>query len=116
MGQCVEIKSLTLDATSIDALERIRRKPAFAQLAAAFLSGGIISSIFTKSNAATAAYNITQTDFSLYTQAMLSIPEITRVAIQKDMDLMIVHYQHPSHYDRNLLIFWQNLRNGCQYP
>ena len=112
MAECKAISGLKLDQQSIDALERIRTKHAYGNALASVLSAGVVSSIFTKSNSLNAAYNITQTDWTLYSQAMKSIPEITKAAVRKEVQLMIINYQ--LHYNAQLLQFWKGIYDGCQ--
>lgn len=112
MAECKAIAGLKLDKQSIDAVERIKAKHAYGIALGAVVSAGVISSIFTKSGSVEVAYNITQTDWSLYSHAMLSVPEITKAAIRKEVELMIVHYQ--LHYNAQLLQFWQGIHDGCQ--
>jgi hypothetical protein len=45
------------------------------------------------------SYNITQTDWELYAEAMRAIPVITKSSMQKEIDLMLLHYYMPGIYD-----------------
>ena len=73
---------------------------------------GVISNIFTKSNSLQASYHITQTDWSIYAQSMKSVPAITKRAIEKEVELMIMHYQIKN--DQKLLAFWKGIYEGCK--
>lgn len=112
MAECRTIVGLRLDQKSIDTLERIKKKHAYGNALATVLSAGVFSSIFTKSSPAEAAYNITQTDWDMYARAMISVPVITRAAIQKEVQLMILDYQIAN--NPQLLQFWQGIYDGCQ--
>ncbi len=76
------------------------------------MSFGVISSIFTKSSTPFVAYNITQTDWDTYAQAMKFVPLITKVVVQKEIELMQLHYE--LHYDYQHVLFWKGMRNGCE--
>jgi hypothetical protein len=110
---CDVIVGLTLDSESTQAIERIKKKQDIGRILAASLSAGIFNSIFTKSKAPVAAFNITQTDWSLYTKAIAALPSIQKAAIQKEIDLMILHYQM-GNYDHKHVTFWKGLKYGCQ--
>ncbi len=112
MPKCETIYGLVLDEESLDAVEGIKKKRIYGNALASVISSGVFSNIFTRSNAPQAAYNITQTDWSLYADTMKAVPMITRRAIQKEVEHMIVHYQ--LHYDRKHLKFWEGIYNGCK--
>lgn len=86
-----------------------KEKAYFCDALAGVISIGVFSNIFTKSNA---AYNITQTDWILYSDAMRAIPIITKRAIEKEVENMIIHFQ--LNYDRKQLNFWKGIYNGCK--
>lgn len=111
MSDCQSVIAITLDKESIKALKRIEQRLAAGNALAAILSIGIFSSIFSRSNVPTAAFNITQTEWGLYFEAMQGIPAITRAAVEKDIDLMIIHYNID--YDYKHIQFWKGMRNGC---
>ena len=112
MPQCEPIQGLVLDKESLDAIERIKNKHIFGDALAGVISIGVFSNIFTRSNASQVAYNITQTDWILYSNAMNAVPLITKRAIEKDVEGMIVHF-HLNH-DRKQLKFWESIYNGCK--
>lgn len=112
MPRCETIYGLALDKKSLEAIERIKKKRIYGNALAGVISIGVFSNIFTRSNAPQAAYNITQTDWSLYANAMKAVPIITRRAIEKEVEHMIVHYQ--PHYDRKQLKFWERIYSGCK--
>lgn len=111
MSGCQSVIAIKLDKESLKALKIIEQRLAAGNVLAAILSIGVFSSIFSKSNVATAALNITQTEWELYFKAMQGIPTITRVAVEKDIDLMILHYH--MNYDYKHMQFWKGMRNGC---
>jgi hypothetical protein len=111
MSQCEPIFSLVLDDKSRNTLESIKKKHAFGGALAGVVTLGVVSNIFTNSNSAQAAYNISHTDWVLYANAMKAVPVITRRAIEKDVEQMIVHYK--INYDRKHLKFWEGIYSGC---
>lgn len=113
MESCQPIKGLNLDKASQKALQRIREKPQLGKLLGTTLSTGVFSSIFATSKPPVAGYNITQTDWELYAEAMASIPTIVRQTIRKEIKQMFVHYQMPGNFDQKHLRFWRNMKNGC---
>lgn len=111
MPKCEPIQNLVLDKTSLNTIKIIKKKRVYGDALAGMISVGVLSSIFTKSNAPQAAFNITQTDWTLYASAMKSVPIITRRAIEKEVEYMLIHYQQ--HYDSKHLKFWQGIYSGC---
>ena len=112
MGTFQPIQGLVIDARSADALKRIKQKLGMGNALASTLSLGVISSIFTKSSAGNAAYNISQTDWGLYAQSMRAIPSLTKGGVRQIMHEMILYYQF--NYDNNHLNFWIGLHDGCK--
>lgn len=112
LATCENIVGLQLDSESLAAIERIKKRSQAGQLLAMALSAGVLNSIFTKSNAANAAWNISQTDWQMYSQAMRSIPDITRTAIRNDAQQMQLTYNMRN--NRKLEKFWEGVANGCQ--
>lgn len=112
MNNCKPIQGLKFDAISQKALNKISQKKESGKLLAAALTAGVFSNIFTKSSSTQVAFNITQTDWSLYAKSMKSVPIITRRSIEKDVEFMILHYQ--MHNNQKLLNFWQGVYNGCK--
>jgi hypothetical protein len=112
MPECEPIQGLVLDKESLDAVERIKKKHIFGDALAGAISIGVFSNIFTRSNAIQASYNITQTDWILYSDAMNAVPIITKRSVEKEVESMIVHFQ--LHYDRKQLKFWEGIYDGCK--
>ena len=112
MPQCEPIQGLVLDKNSLDAIGRIKKKHVFGDALAGAISIGVFSNIFTRSNAAQSAYNITQTDWILYSDAMNAVPIITKRSVEQEVEGMIVHFQ--LHYDRKQLKFWEGIYHGCK--
>jgi len=112
MGSCQAIQGLIIDSKSAKALQQIKQKVGLGNTLASFISVGVFSSIFTKSNVVQATYNISQTDWSLYANSIRTIPSITRKAMLSEMEAMITYYQ--LHYDYKLLNFWIGLHDGCR--
>ncbi|MCF6244149.1 MAG: hypothetical protein L3J43_03880 [Sulfurovum sp.] len=112
MGKCQPVLGLRFDDYSKKALKRIAEKEKFGKLLAGAISLGIFNSIFTKSGPKTAMYNITQTDWELYANAVKSTSIITEAAIRKEMQFAFLHYQSP--YNHKLATFWKGLLDGCK--
>jgi len=110
---CSPIINLSLDNESKAALERIKKKQNIAKLLGATISVGVFNSIFTKNKAPVAAFNITQTDWDLYSKAMAALPIIQKRLIEKEIDLMIVHYQMGKYDDKHVQ-FWKGMKQGCK--
>ena len=110
---CSPIMNLSLDDASKAALERIKKQQSLAKLLGAAISVGIFSNIFTNNKTPVAAFNITQTDWDLYSEAMASLPIIQKRLIEKEIDLMILHYQMGK-YDYKHVQFWKGMKHGCR--
>lgn len=110
---CTPIVNLTLDDESKAALERIKQHKKFAKVVGIFASAGVLNSIFTKNKLPVSAFNITQTDWDLYAQSMASLPRVQKKIIEKEVQLMILHYQMNG-YDRRHVNFWKGILNGCK--
>lgn len=110
---CVPIAGLTLDQKSQDALRRIREKKNISKVFGSVLTVGVFNSIFTKNKPAVAAFNVTQTDWEIYSKAMMALPIIEKRLIKKEIDLMILHY-HMTKYDHKHVQFWRGMKSGYQ--
>lgn len=117
MNDCPKsIIGLRLDQESTKEIERIRRKSEAGPWINVLLSVAVMNSIFTRNSPPIAGWNITQMDWRSYSMAMVSIPLITRRAIERDIKLMILHYEMPGNYDHKHSQFWRGLLNGCAMP
>lgn len=114
MPTCQPILGFRIDERSQATLERIESKTKLGKLLAITITAGVFNSIFTKSKPPVAGYNITQTDWDLYAQAVSAIPVITKRAIQQEIDLILLHYNMRGNYDHQHVQFWQGMRNGCR--
>ncbi|VAW48868.1 hypothetical protein MNBD_GAMMA04-1716 [hydrothermal vent metagenome] len=110
---CSPIIGLRLDTESKAALERIKGKQNFTKLLSSAITVGVFNNIFTKNKALVVALNITQTDWALYSEAMSALPIIQKHIIQKEIDLMIIHYQ-TGKYDYKHIQFWKGMKHGCR--
>jgi hypothetical protein len=43
---------------------------------------------------------------------MAAVPQITKRAVEKEVENMIIHYE--MNYDRNHLHFWKGIYDGCR--
>lgn len=110
---CSQITGLILDKESKTALERIKETQNLSKLLSAAITVGVFNSIFTKNKAPVVALNITQTDWSLYSKAMSALPTIQKRVMQKEIDMMIIHYQMGK-YDHKHIQFWKGMKHGCR--
>lgn len=110
---CSPIANISLDLESRNALDRIAANQNLAKLLGAAINIGVFNSIFTKNKAPVSAYNITQTDWDLYSKAMAALPAIQKSAINKEIDLMILHYQIGK-YDYKHVTFWKGMKDACK--
>jgi len=112
MGKCQAISGLRLDDYSRKVIKDIADTRTMGKLLAGAISLGIFNSIFTKSGPKTAIYNITQTDWELYANAVKSTSIITDAIIKRHMQFAYLHYQMP--YNHKLAMFWKGLLDGCK--
>jgi hypothetical protein len=110
---CSPITGLKLDKESKTALARIKENQNLDKLLSAAITVGAFNSIFTKNKAPIVALNITQTDWNLYSKAMSALPSIQKHLIQKEIDMMIIHYQLGK-YDYKHVQFWKGMKHGCK--
>src|SRR5690554_2418185 len=110
---CPPISGLKLDTESKDAIGRITKNQNLAKLLSASLTVGVFNSISTKNKAFVTALNITQTDRDLYSKAMSALPHIQKRVIQREIDMMIIHYQMGK-YDHKHVQFWKGMKHGCK--
>ena len=114
MNECVPISGLVLDTESKEAIKRIRDIPRLGNMLAGSISSGVFANIFVNNNPPVASYNICQTDWKLYSEAMQGIPHITKRLVEREIDTMYWHYQMPGNYDYKHVKFWRGLKNGCK--
>ena len=112
MNTCKPIPELQLDDDSLQSLKRIQKKITSGKFLATAVSVGVFSNIFTKNNLPVASYNVTQTDWVLYTQAMKAVPVIIKTAVRQEIEQMVVNYQ--LNYNHKHLLFWKGMYDGCQ--
>lgn len=110
---CHPLEGLKLDKESKTALERISNNQNLAKLLSVGFTAGVFHSIFTKNKSPVVALNITQSDWSLYAKTMSALPKIQRDVIQKEINMMIVHY-HIGKYDHKHVQFWKGMKHGCR--
>ena len=108
---CKPIPGLVLDDKSKAALKRIQKIITSGNYLASAISVGVFSNIFSRSSVPQASYNVTQTDWYLYAQAMKAVPIIVKSSVQKEIELMVIEYE--LNYNAKHLQFWKGMYNGC---
>lgn len=111
MKTCETIQNFSPDDKSRKALEVIASRKEAATALAFILGNSVFYSIFFRSSAVETAYNITNNDWELWAHAMNQVPKILKRSIQGDALAMWEHYQ--LNYNRDHIIFWQNIHGGC---
>jgi len=115
MTLCNDVEALKLDHKSLEAIERIRETTRAGKALSAAMTAGVFNSIFSKnSKPPITGYNITQTDWSLYGEAMNALPVIVRNRVRQEINLILVHYQMPGNYDHKHVQFWKGMKDGCK--
>lgn len=108
--ECPNIRNLKLDHNDLAALKEIRRKQRAGEQLQYILPAGVLTTIFLGSNSAQSVYNIANTDFVLFTQAMHSVSSITKRAVHDTAALQVLT-PGKSHLQRQ---FWTAVANGCE--
>ena len=112
MNECRPMVGVKFDASSKALIERIYGVTSNGKLLSIVLAGGVLSSIFTKSSPPAAAYNITQTDWVLFSSAMRSVPETVKAIINKEINMHILDSKMDGNF--KIIPFWEAVRDGCQ--
>lgn len=106
--QCVNLDNVNFSPSSISAIEEIREKRKLFSLLSGSLPTGVMINIFLGNGPIRSAYNITQTDFELFTQSMSAITLTERRVIQRIAKEQIL--ATTSKENR----FWKGVLYGCE--
>lgn len=106
---CPTIHSLKLDTQSKQAVESIRHGAQLTRLLSGALSLGVLSSIFTRSTALEASYNIYSTDFTMFSEAMMGVSGMYR---RKVNQVALAEYLRVGDYNQRQ--FWKAIYDGCK--
>ena len=106
---CPSFIDLKFSQTSKDALKEINRKQELSQLLAKAVSYGSVINMFLGNDALKSSYSISGHDFMLMTQALQTIPHITRRVIE---DIAGNTYLKVTNYDEKK--FWKAVYSGCK--
>jgi len=105
---CPDIKGLKFSPKSREALADIKRVKELADTLAMALAAGVFINIFAGSNALTSSYNIRETDWKTWSQAMASIDKTLRKRIRDIAGLAA--YDNPFGAENK---FWSAIAEGC---
>lgn len=111
---CPEITGLTFSSSGVKAIEEIRRVQDLGKMLTVLMGGSVLISIFVGRTGVEhplgSAWNISQTEWSTWSQAMVSVPAITRKRI-RDIAAM-ESLRSLSGPERE---FWKAVADGCGY-
>src|SRR5690554_7648013 len=107
--ECPNIGNIKFSATSIDAIEDIRRRTAAADKLVKFIGAAHILNIFFGNGMLEATYSLYSTDFELMAEGMKSAPEIIRKSIEQTAGM--TYLSVPTHKER---LFWMAVVSGCR--
>lgn len=110
---CSEIPNLVLDQKSYQGLEEIRRKMAIATSLTWVLNGSVLLTIFVDQGGLGSplgtAYQISQFEWKVWRDAMMSVKPILRGEIRT-----IAVLQKQDHSDQKQKLFWAQIAQGCE--
>lgn len=116
MSTCEAIPNFKVDEKTMAALERIDKKTKIGKLMGDAITAGVFYTLWKsgyEKKPSAPVYSIQSTDWDLYKQALSTIPDITKRAIQQEAGLMIIHYSKRENYDLKHAQFWRGIRSGC---
>ena len=108
--ECPKIIGLRLDQRSREGIERIRKAQQLSDRLAVAIGAGTVTTLFAKSTAPETAYNVMDTDWRLFTQALVAIPAISRERLKQEAALQILDHAG----DPKQRTFWQAVHGGCK--
>lgn len=106
--ECQSIDGLKLDNESLRAIEEIRRKRNLAEYLTSTLSSGVLATILTTGKPLLMSYNIYQSDFQAFANAMFAVPVILRGEIEKIAGRQLIRSLDPKQRS-----FWKGIYYGC---
>jgi hypothetical protein len=111
---CPEISALTFSPSGAKAIEEIRRIQSLGKTLAVLMGGSVLVSIFVGRTGVQgpfeSAWNISQTEWGAWSQAMVSIPAVTRNRIRNIAAMEALGSS--SGQERE---FWTAVADGCGY-
>ena len=135
MQNCQSLEGFVPDDRTNEALRIIASKQQIGNLLAPLITSAVLINLFSGalvrgspsfttftnavritedvagSSVTGSAYNISQTDWISWATTLQKLPSITRRAIEKEAELMLLHYE--LNYDRKHVVFWRNFLEGC---
>lgn len=109
---CEILEDFIPDARTKAAISNIAKKKESATILTGILGNSIFLTIFFQSKPLEVGYNIYNTDWDLWANAMARTPSILRRAIETEAMNQWQHYQ--LEYDRKHIIFWTHIYDGCK--
>ncbi len=107
--ECPDIYGLRFDDRSKQGIERIREIREISSLLTKVLGYGTFANIFLGNGFIESSYNVTSQDWTLFAQAMRSVPTISRELIKKEaMYQVLDHFNSPDQKK-----FWEAVADGC---
>lgn len=111
---CPEITGLTFSSSGIKAIEEIRRIQGFGKGLTILMGSSVLVSIFVGMHGVEkpgfVAWNIRQTEWGAWSQAMVSINPIVRAQIKKTASDEAFNHSSGKEYE-----FWKAVADGCSY-
>ncbi|MEK6750390.1 MAG: hypothetical protein AABY83_14520 [Pseudomonadota bacterium] len=112
--QCPEIKGLSFDQSSVDAINQIKAIQQLGTMLTALIGTSVMVEIFAGNGGikkpSSAAWGISQYDWFQWSQAMVSVPSFVRHRVR-----MIAFEEYNKHHSGNEHEFWRAVMNGCGY-
>jgi len=106
--ECPNIGNIKFSATSIDAIEDIRRRTAAADKLVKFIGAAHILNIFFGNGMLEATYSLYSTDFELMAEGMKSVPAAVKGRIMIIADETFLRVS-----DAKEKQFWRAVSSGC---
>ncbi|MDH4275513.1 MAG: hypothetical protein OEW08_10775 [Gammaproteobacteria bacterium] len=112
--QCPEIKGLSFDRSSLDAINQIREVQQLGDMLTVFLGTSVLAKIFIGregfSKPLGVGWSISHYDWLLWSQSMRSVPNLVSRQV-KD----IAFDQYTKHLSGDEHEFWRAVMYGCGY-
>lgn len=107
--RCPDISNLEFSESGKIAVKEIRRIKDVNQWLSATITVGTFANIFAGNGIVKSHYNLTQTDFNSFAQALKSSPSIAKHTIQTISGLQAMKAK--THKER---LFWKAVYKGCE--